>query len=82
MLDPKVRRHLHGNSVAHFARIRADGSPRAVPVWIGVYEDGVVMLTGPRCRRARELRRDPLKALYVAPIDPEHQTVGVESGAC
>jgi Pyridoxamine 5'-phosphate oxidase len=59
MLDPDVRRHLDGTSLAHVASVLPDGSPHTVPVWVGTHGDQVVFLTGPRSRKARNLRRDP-----------------------
>jgi PPOX class probable F420-dependent enzyme len=69
MLDPNVRRVLDGTSIAHLATILPDGSPHAVPVWIGAHSDRIVFLTGPGMRKARNLRRDPRMALSIAPVD-------------
>jgi PPOX class probable F420-dependent enzyme len=69
MLDPNVRRVLDGTSIAHLATILPDGSPHAVPVWIGAHGDRIVFLTGPGMRKARNLRRDPRMALSIAPVD-------------
>jgi PPOX class probable F420-dependent enzyme len=69
MLDPDVRRVLDGTSIAHLATVLPDGAPHAVPVWIGTHGDRIVFLTGPRSRKARNLRRDPRVALSIAPVD-------------
>ena len=69
MLDPKVRHVLDGTSIAHLATILPDGSPHAVPVWVGAHGDQVVFITGPGSRKARNLRRDPRLALSIAPVD-------------
>jgi PPOX class probable F420-dependent enzyme len=69
MLDPDVRRVLDGSSLAHLATLLPDGSPHTVPLWIGTHGDQVVFLTGPRSRKARNLRRDPRMALSIAPVD-------------
>ena len=35
VIDPDVRRVLDGTSIAHLATVLPDGSPHAVPIWIG-----------------------------------------------
>ena len=69
MLDPDVRRVLGGTSIAHLATVLPDGSPHTVPLWVDTRGDQVVFLTGPRSRKARNLRRDPRMALSIAPVD-------------
>jgi PPOX class probable F420-dependent enzyme len=68
-LDPTVRRVLEGTSLAHLATVLPDGSPHAVPLWVGTEGDRVAFLTGPDSRKAHNLRRDPRVALSIAPID-------------
>jgi PPOX class probable F420-dependent enzyme len=68
-LDPEVRRVLDGTPVAHLATVLPDGAPHTVPVWVGTRGDRIVFLTGPRSRKARNLRRDPRVALSVAPAE-------------
>jgi len=75
MLDPDVRRVLNGTSIAHLATVLPDGSPHAVPLWIGVHDDRIVFLTDPDSRKARNLRRDPRVALSIAPVDNPLQPV-------
>jgi len=77
MLDPDVRRVLDGTSIAHLATVLPDGSPHAVPVWVGTYGDRIVFLTGPGKRKARNLRRDPRLALSIAPVDNPFNPVTV-----
>lgn len=77
MLDPAVRRVLDGTSVAHLATVLPDGSPHTVPLWIGTHDDRIVFLTGPRSRKARNLRRDPRLALSIAPVDNPFEPVVV-----
>jgi PPOX class probable F420-dependent enzyme len=57
------------------ASVLPDGSPHTVPVWVGTHADQVVFLTGPRSRKARNLRRDPRVALSLAPADNPFQPV-------
>ena len=77
MLDPDVRRVLDGTSIAHLATVLPDGSPHAVPVWVGAHGDRIVVLTGPDSRKARNLRRDPRLALSIAPVDNPFEPVVV-----
>lgn len=77
MLDPDVRRLLDGTSLAHLATVLPDGSPHTVPLWVGTHGDHIVFLTGPRSRKARNLRRDPRVALSMAPSDNPFQPVTV-----
>jgi PPOX class probable F420-dependent enzyme len=75
MLNPDARRVLDGTSLAHLATVLPDGSPHTVPVWVGTHGDHVVFLTGPRSRKARNLRRDPRVALSLTPADNPFQPV-------
>lgn len=69
MLEPDVRRLLDTTAVAHLATVLPDGSPHSVPLWVGTEGDRVAILTGPRSRKARNLRRDPRVALSLVPPD-------------
>ena len=75
MLDPEVRRVLDGTSIAHLATVAPDGAPHSVPLWVGTHGDRVAFLTGPRSRKARNLRRDPRVALSLTPADNPFQPV-------
>ena len=77
MLDPKVREVLDGTSIAHLATILPDGSPHAVPVWVGARGEQVVFITGPGSRKARNLHRDPRVALSIAPADDPFTPVAI-----
>lgn len=77
MLDPKVRSAIEGPSIAHLATVMPDGSPHAVPVYVGSYGERIVFFTGPGMRKARNLRRDPRMALSIAPVDNMYEPVVV-----
>jgi PPOX class probable F420-dependent enzyme len=77
MLDPDVRRHLDGTVLAHLATVLPDGSPHTVPLWVATRGDQIVFLTGPRSRKARNLRRDPRVALSLTPADNPFQPIVV-----
>ena len=69
MLDDDVRALLDGANTAHVATIMADGSPHAVPVWVGREGEHVAIFTGPRTVKARNLDRDPRVAISMNHID-------------
>jgi PPOX class probable F420-dependent enzyme len=69
MIDPAVRPHLESTAVAHLATVGPDGAPHSVPLWVGTRGDQIVFLTGPRSRKARNLRDDPRVALSLTPVD-------------
>jgi nitroimidazol reductase NimA-like FMN-containing flavoprotein (pyridoxamine 5'-phosphate oxidase superfamily) len=86
MLDPDVRRVVDGTPIAHLATVLPDGSPHAVPLWIGAHGDRIVFLTGPGSRKARNPRGTPRPSdgaypreqeRIVVVIEPERQTVGI-----
>jgi PPOX class probable F420-dependent enzyme len=81
MLDPNVRRVLDGASIAHLATILPDGSPHAVPVYVGTHGDRIVFFTGPGMRKARNLRRDPRMALSIAPAGNPFEPVIIRGRA-
>jgi PPOX class probable F420-dependent enzyme len=77
MLNPDVRRHLDSTVIAHLATVLPDGSPHAVPLWVGTHGEQIVFLTGPDSRKARNLRRDPRVALSLTSVDNPFEPVTV-----
>lgn len=76
VLDPDVRRALDGTAIAHLATVLPDGSPHSVPLFVGTHGDRIAIFTGPRSRKARNLRRDPRVALSVVDAaNPFHPIV-------
>jgi len=69
MLDDEVRLLLDGANIAHVATLLPDGSPHAVPVWIGREGGLVAIFTGPRTVKARNLDRDPRVAISLTQAD-------------
>lgn len=69
MLDPEIRDVLDGASLAHLATVLADGSPHAVPVFVGTEGDHIAIFTDPQSFKARNLHRDPRVALSIAPVE-------------
>ncbi len=77
MLDPEIRDVLDGASLAHLATVLADGSPHAVPVFVGTEGDRIAIFTGPQSLKARNLRRDPRVALSIAPVENPFNPVAI-----
>lgn len=69
MLEDNVRALLDGANIAHVATLLSDGSPHAVPVWVGREGEHVAIFTGPRTVKARNLDRDPRVAISMNHID-------------
>lgn len=74
-LDPDLVTLLEGTPIAHLASVLPDGAPHSVPVWVGIHEDHVVIMTGPGSQKARNLRRDPRIAIYLTPEDNPYSPV-------
>jgi PPOX class probable F420-dependent enzyme len=66
-LDTDLVALLDGTPIAHLASVLPDGAPHSVPLWVGTYEDHVVIMTGPHSQKARNLRRDPRVAISLLP---------------
>lgn len=69
MINPDIREVLDGAPIAHLATLLPDGSPHAIPVFVGTHGEHVVIMTGPDSLKARNLRRDPRLALSLTPPD-------------
>jgi len=57
-----------------------DGSPNAMPVWIGVGDDKIVFSSGESSLKVRKPRRDPL-ALSVVDLNDPYEEVPIR-GRC
>ena len=53
-------------SYGHLATLLRDGSPHAVPVWLGVEAGRVCFFTQPGSQKARNVERDPRVAISIA----------------
>lgn len=69
MLEPAVRDTLDAATIAHLAIVLADGSPHAVPVFVGTVGEHIAVFMDPGSLKARNLQRDPRIALSIAPAD-------------
>ena len=68
-VDDDVRRLIEAPNIAHVATLLPDGSPHAVPVWVGMEGDQIAFITDPRSVKARNLARDPRVALSIVAND-------------
>ena len=74
-LDTDLVALLEGTPIAHLASVLPDGAPHSVPVWVGIHEDHVVIMTGPGSQKARNLQRDPRVAISLRPEDNPYSPV-------
>jgi PPOX class probable F420-dependent enzyme len=84
MTDDQVRQFLTARPArtAKLATTRADGRPHVAPVWYAVDEDGSLLLTtGARTVKGRNLRRDPRVAVCVEDDRPPFSFVVIEGTA-
>ncbi len=68
-LSSDVHALLEGANIGHVATLRADGAAHTVPVWVGLEEDKLAILTSPRSQKARNLSRDPRVAISITDRD-------------
>jgi PPOX class probable F420-dependent enzyme len=68
-LPDQVRRLIDGPNNAHLATLLPDGAPHSVPLWVGLEEDRIALLTSPRSRKARNIDRDPRVAISITDRD-------------
>jgi PPOX class probable F420-dependent enzyme len=68
-LSSDIRALFDGPNIAHVATLRADGAPHTVPVWIGLEDEKIVILTSPQSQKARNLSRDPRIAISITDRD-------------
>ncbi len=75
--DPLVRELLDLRTVALLATAEPDGVPYVVPMWHAAGEGCVLLATGSRSRKVRNLERDPRAALTVHDSRPGYEVRGV-----
>lgn len=76
LADPLVRELLSLRTVATLATLEPDGVPYVVPMWHSPAEGCVLLATGSRSRKARNLRRDARAALTVHDSRPGYEVRG------
>jgi PPOX class probable F420-dependent enzyme len=76
-LSPEVQQLIDRPNFAHLATLMPDGSPQAVPVWVGREEDRIVICTGETSLKAKNTRRDPRVALSIVDFTNPYEEVQI-----
>jgi len=74
--DPLVRELLAARLVGVLATLRPDGVVDAVPMWYALTDDAVVLATGSRSRKVRNLEADPRATLVLHDSRPGYEVCG------
>jgi len=74
--DPLVRELLASRLVGVLATVRRDGAVDAVPMWYASDGEGVVLATGSRSRKVRNLEADPRATLVLHDSRPGYEVCG------
>jgi len=64
-----VRRLIDGANYAHLATLQPNGAPHSVPMWVGMENGRIAVMTSPKSRKARNLERYPRVALSITDHD-------------
>ena len=64
-IPDEVRALVEGANIAHIATVLPDGAPHSVPVWVGLEDGRLAILTSPGSRKARNLDRDPRLSISI-----------------
>jgi PPOX class probable F420-dependent enzyme len=64
-LSKDTQKLIDRPNFAHLATLMPDGSPQAVPVWIGREGDHLIICTGEKSLKGKNTRRDPRVALSI-----------------
>jgi PPOX class probable F420-dependent enzyme len=79
MSDEERRRFMcEGTRTGKLATVGPDGAPHVAPIWFVLDGDDVVLMTGARTRKGRNLRRDPRVSLVVDDERPPFAWARVE----
>jgi PPOX class probable F420-dependent enzyme len=76
-LSPEIKQLVDGPNFAHLATLMPDGSPQAVPVWIGREGEHLVICTGEGSVKAKNTRRDPRIALSIVNFENPYEEVQI-----
>ena len=75
--DPLVQELLGKRLVGVLATIEHDGSVHAVPLWLALGDDAILVATGSPSRKVRNLERDPRATLVLHDSRPGAEVCGV-----
>ena len=74
--DPLVRELLEMRLIGVLATLEPDGSVHAVPMWIASGDGAILLGTGSRSRKVRNLERDPRATLVLHDSRPGAEVCG------
>jgi PPOX class probable F420-dependent enzyme len=74
--DPLVQELLAARLIAVLATVRPDSTVDAVPMWYAPQGDAVVLATGSRSRKVRNLEADPRATLVLHDSRPGYEVCG------
>lgn len=76
LADRLVHELLEARSIGVLATIEPDGSVHAVPMWVAPSEGAILLATGSRSRKVRNLARDPRATLVLHDSRPGAEVCG------
>jgi PPOX class probable F420-dependent enzyme len=76
LADPLVQELLVARLIAVVATIEPDGSIHAVPMWLAPSDGAILLATGSRSRKVRNLERDPRATLVLHDSRPGADVCG------
>ena len=76
LADPLVRELLTARLIGVLATIESDGSIHAIPMWVASSDAAILLATGSRSRKVRNLERDPRATLVVHDSRPGAEVCG------
>ncbi len=77
-LPDDIRALLDAPNYVHLSTLRSDGSPRNWVVWVGLEGDHVLVCTGDRTWKARDMRRDPRVGLSVTDLANPYKMAAIQ----
>jgi PPOX class probable F420-dependent enzyme len=77
-IPPDVRALLEKANIVHLSTLRADGSPRNWPVWVGLEGDSILVCTSDTQRKANDMLRDPRVGLSVVDAHDPYMMASLE----
>jgi PPOX class probable F420-dependent enzyme len=77
LADPLVQELLAKRLVGVVTTIEPDGSIHAVPMWLAPSDGAILLATGSRSRKVRNLERDPRATLVLHDSRPGAEVCGV-----
>lgn len=76
LADSLVRELLEARLIGVLATLERDGSIHAVPMWLAAGDGAILLATGSRSRKVRNLERDPRATLVLHDSRPGFEVCG------